>query len=477
MKLFLKNFWYYRNIIWKKPNINQKSDKRAASYLELFFDLAFVSSITIFSKYLDYAWTGGSLYLWILFFYFLWNVWFNITLYADRFETSGIRYRLIIWVNMVPCLLMAYGYSESHLIAFSTNSDLIEFKGVYILGFILSRMILVVIYLDIIVNSAEQNSFVYQNYFLPALGFFISPIIIYTMFSWTGDYHFNDKDNIGIIVFSIAALIEIFFTTIPILFWSEKLPKLHKTHITERFILFTLITLGELVLSSFLSTVNINELNHSMNLGLNYSYLIFRFATSILLIFGIWWVYTDWIGSIIYTKSKHNRKIVWYSYAHFFLVIGLLFISRGIDGIDVIATMRSSGQSTSSIAKILDLPGTFNLIHLEGGDKLYIYPRLFNYGFAIFFFCILMIMFTTNLKFANQNYEANNHEWSLWISLITMILLFSTLGALSNQALKHFEFFYNINTYMAVAITIYLIISGIIVWMIYFQKKIITGEK
>ncbi len=476
MKLFLKNFWYYRSIVWRKPNINQKSEKRSASYLELFFDLAFVSSITIFSNYLDYSWVNHDIILWLLFFYFLWNVWFNIILYADRFETSGIRYRIIIWANMIPCLIMAYGYSESHLIALHSTNSILEFRGAYILGFVASRLVLAVIYLDIIVNSAEQNSFVYQNYFFPAVGFIISPIIMYTMYSWNGGFHFNDRDNIGLMVFIVVAIVEFVFTTVPILFWSEKLPKLHKTHITERFILFTLITLGEIVLTSFLSIVHLNELTFVMHtLNLNYQYLIWRFSLSILLIFGIWWIYTDWVGSIIYTKSKHNRKIVWYSYSHFFLVVGLLFISRGLDGINTVSDIVHSGHSLAETQNIL-AQTTFNsIVDIEGGSEIFIYNQLFNFGFAIFFFSILMIMFNTNLKFASQNYEANNHEWSLWISIITMTLLFFILGTLTSGS--HFVFFFIINVYLSIIATFYLIILGIIIWMLYYQRKTITGDQ
>ncbi len=476
MKLFLKNFWYYKGVVWKKPNINQKSEKRSASHLELFFDLAFVSSITIFSNYLDYSWVNHDLILWIIFFYYLWNVWFNIILYADRFETSGMRYRLIIWSNMIPCLLMAYGYSESHLIAKHTSNQILEFRGSYILGFVLSRLVLAVIYLDIIVNSAEQNSFVYQNYFFPAIGFIISPIIMYTMYSWNGGFHFNDKDNIGLIVFISVAVVEFVFTSIPILFWSQKLPKLHKTHISERFILFTLITLGETVLASFLSVVHLNELTYVVkSINLNYQYLIWRFSISILLIFGIWWIYTDWVGSIIYSKSKHNKKIVWYSYAHFFLVVGLLFISRGIDGIDTVSALVHSGHSLQDAQAILSDPHVTNVIDIEGGKHIYIYNQMFNFGFSIFFFCIFLIMFNTNLKFANQNYEANNHEWSLWISIITMVLLFLILGF--SSAKSHFEFFFSINVYLSIISTFYLIILGIVIWMLYFQRKVIKGIK
>ena len=475
MKLFFKNLWYYREVIWKKPNINRKSDKRSASYLELFFDLAFVSAISVFSNYIDYSWHNHQMFLWLLFFYFLWSVWFNITLYSDRFETSGIRYRLLLWANMIPCLIMAFGFSETHLIARYSNNTLLELKGTYIFGFVTSRLLIAIIYLDIVVNSSEQNSFIYQNYFFPAIGFIISPLLMFTSYAWSDNFNFTHSKHFGEILFSCIAVIEFVFTTIPLFMWSEKLPRLHKTHITDRFVLFTLITLGEIMLTSFVSLIDTNKLNFLLtNLNLNYIYLIWRFSVSILLIFLIWWVYTDWVGSIIYTKTKHNRKIILYSYAHFGLVVGLLLISRGIDGINTVSTIVHSGHTLSETQAIIS---SSELTDIYGGEQVYIYTKLFNIGCSIYLISILLIMFTTNLKFASQNFEANNHEITLWLSIVAAIVTFATLTAITETTEdKHFVFFFEVNIYIAVGVMLYLIINGIVVWMLYFQRQIIAGN-
>ena len=90
---------------------------RTATWLELFYDLAFVVAIAILGERLfdDTTWTG----LWSFFGYFalLWWLWASHTFYADRYDTDDLVYRLWAAAQMVAVLVMAaslaHGPSES----------------------------------------------------------------------------------------------------------------------------------------------------------------------------------------------------------------------------------------------------------------------------------------------------------------------------------------------------------------------------
>jgi low temperature requirement protein LtrA len=80
---------------------------RRATWLELFYDLVFVATISQLSHYLSghLSWLGVASF--VLFFVPIWWCWVGATFYATRFDTDGIFDRLCAFVQMAIVAAMA----------------------------------------------------------------------------------------------------------------------------------------------------------------------------------------------------------------------------------------------------------------------------------------------------------------------------------------------------------------------------------
>ena len=86
---------------------------RAASTLELFFDLVFVVAVSIASVQLHHALTAGHVGRGIgdyaIVFFGIWWAWMNFTWFATSFDTDDWLYRLLTIVQMGGVLVFASG--------------------------------------------------------------------------------------------------------------------------------------------------------------------------------------------------------------------------------------------------------------------------------------------------------------------------------------------------------------------------------
>ena len=84
---------------------------RAASTLELFFDLVFVIAVSIASSHLHDTITAGrlgeGLVSYLLVFFGIWWAWMNFTWFATSFDTDDWLYRVLTIVQMGGVLILA----------------------------------------------------------------------------------------------------------------------------------------------------------------------------------------------------------------------------------------------------------------------------------------------------------------------------------------------------------------------------------
>lgn len=80
---------------------------RAASWLELFFDLVFVVAIAQLGAALDHDLSDGGVARFALLFAPVWWSWAGYTMYADRFDTDDVAFRLLLLAGMLGVAAMA----------------------------------------------------------------------------------------------------------------------------------------------------------------------------------------------------------------------------------------------------------------------------------------------------------------------------------------------------------------------------------
>lgn len=82
-------------------------EHRAATPLELFFDLVFVVAVAQAAGRLHHAVSGGhagdALLGYGMVFFAIWWAWMNFTWFASAYDTDDVAYRLLVLVQLREC--------------------------------------------------------------------------------------------------------------------------------------------------------------------------------------------------------------------------------------------------------------------------------------------------------------------------------------------------------------------------------------
>lgn len=273
---------------------------RTATWLELFYDLAFVVAIAILGGRLldDTTWTG----LWSFLGYFalLWWLWASHTFYADRYDTDDLVYRLWAAAQMVAVLVMAaslgHGPSESTI--------------VFAAGYAGARLVLLALYWRVYRHVSETRRLV-TGYLI---GFGAAAV------AWLASVFVPDPARFA--VWGVALAIDL--ATPWVVRRQQATVPLDESHLPERFGLFVILVLGE-----SLAAV-VAGLSH---IGWTTSSLIAAIL-GVLLATLLWWLYFDNAeGSVVRRRNiegKTWRPTGWI-YTHFPLAAALAIVGVALD--------------------------------------------------------------------------------------------------------------------------------------------------
>lgn len=288
-------------------------DGRAASSLELFFDLVFVIAVSIAATNLHDTVTAGhlgaGLVKYLMIFFAIWWAWMNFTWFATSFDTDDWLYRVMTIVQMGGVLILAAGIGP----AFDDDSFLIV-----ILGYILMRVVMIAQWLRAArhAGGARRATIVY------ACGIGIVQVL---WVAWLG----IDAPTASVVVFLALVLAEV---AIPVIAEARGTTPWHPDHITERYGCFTIIVLGESMLASanavFGAFEDSEDIVSLVSLG----------VLSLLVTAAMWWIYF-W--------PPHHRAIgslggsLAYGYGHYLIFAAAGAFSAGI-GIEVDSQLGNS---------------------------------------------------------------------------------------------------------------------------------------
>lgn len=114
------------------------AEHRAATPLELFFDLVFVVAVAFAADHLHEALVRGEVLKpvirYVIAFFGLWWAWVNFTWFASAYDSDDIVYRLFVFVTMTGALMLAAGIPQ-----FFDDFD----RGLAVLGYVVMRLALV----------------------------------------------------------------------------------------------------------------------------------------------------------------------------------------------------------------------------------------------------------------------------------------------------------------------------------------------
>lgn len=276
-------------------------EARAATTLELLYDLCFVVAIAQAAAALHHAVAhghglDGALRFGVVFFA-VWWAWNGFAWFASAFDPDDVPYRVKVFVQMVGVLVVAAGVPRAF--------EHYDF-GLVTYGYVIMRIGLVAQWVRAAIQSPTRRR--------TALRYAVSIVVLQA--GWLALLAVPpDRWLIGFFVLAPLELLA------PV--WSERAGATtwHAHHITERYGLLTIITIGESVLAA---TVAIQA---ALDAGHTSVELAAVIASAPVIVFTMWWLYFAHPSHVLLDSTR--RAFCW-SYGHYFIFGAAATVGAGI---------------------------------------------------------------------------------------------------------------------------------------------------
>jgi len=273
--------------------------EKKVTWLELFYDLLFVAAVSKASHVLVHVENGSIpaeyLMKFILIFVPIWWAWVGQSVFVNRFGQDTLSHRIFLILQLFFVLIMTA----------SLSVDFDQYFLPFLVGYIGLRAMTAIQYL-----SVEKKEEAHKRIAARYLGsrFWIGLVI--SAFSLIFD------SWIRYVVLYLGIAVDIFLPLMGRKYLVKSPINTH--HLLERFSLFTLILLGESVIS-ILTVLHASSWTwHS----------VFFASITFLLIIAIWWQYFDNVEKKVNkTLETTGQTII---YGHLFIYISLCMISASI---------------------------------------------------------------------------------------------------------------------------------------------------
>ena len=301
---------------------NRSEEHRAATQLELLFDLVFVIAIAAAAHGLGHAISSGhwqeGLVKFLLVFWCVWWPWNLFTWFASSFDNDDVGYRITVMVLMLGALFIAAstpGFFDGHDLRFMFS------------GYVIMRLAFASLWIRVALAK--------PCYRTTALIYAGGQVLMQAYWAWLV-FVVPREDQYFTEFFLIGIAIEM---CIPWLGEKAGSTRWHRHHIVERFGLLNIIVLGEVLLGSS------EALSHAMHSGFWGQYLLV-FTCGAVLAFCMWWLYFSVDGHL--ASEKLERVLVW-AYGHFLIFAGGAAVGAGL----VVAVEQiRAGEGISRLATI-----------------------------------------------------------------------------------------------------------------------------
>lgn len=308
---------------------------RAASPLELLYDLTFVIAFGATSVQLAHAIVAGHTANGLLAFAFstfavCW-AWINYAWWASAFDTDDWYVRLMTLVQMVGVLILSLGVPDVFAGIEHGTLD----PGVVVLGYVIMRLGMLALWIRVAVQDrAHRRS---------ALGFIVSLAV--AQLGWIALGLAHPPLVAGLLAAVPLYLIE---TVGPIV--AERRfggTPWHPHHIAERYSLLAIVTLGEVVLGTA-TTIGaiVQESGWTSDVG------VVGFAGTALA-FALWWVYFLLPSGALLERFR-GRGFVW-GYGHIVVFGALVATGAGLD-VAAVATRQETTMDAVAVAAAVAVP-------------------------------------------------------------------------------------------------------------------------
>ena len=277
---------------------------RTATSLELFYDLCFVVAVAQLSSELHHLiverrFADGVIGFAATFFG-IWWAWVTYVWFASGHDSDDVPFRLLTLVQMAGVLVLAAGVHDA--------MEHFDFTTMTI-GYVVMRLGLVGMWLRVARDQPAHRR--------RALRYVIGITAVQVV--WLLRLALPNNRPVGLASFAVLALIEL---AIPL--WAERAApaqQFHPGHLAERFGLFTIIVLGEVILSS---TVAVREAIDAI--GIDFDVLVVA-AAALVIAFAVWWSY---FGRDDEPEIDRLHGAFFWGYGHLPVFAGLAAFGAGV---------------------------------------------------------------------------------------------------------------------------------------------------
>ncbi|MGA5423584.1 low temperature requirement protein A [Streptomyces lavendulocolor] len=333
-----------------RPLISRDRDEahRAATPLELFFDLCFVVAVAQAGVELVHAvaegHAGDGIARYAMVFFAIWWAWMNFSWFASAYDNDDVLYRVVTLVQIAGVLILAAGVSG----AFEEQ----DFFVVW-LGYLVMRLALASQWLRAARAASGAERTMALRY---AAG------VTLCQAGWTVLVFAPEGARPWVFLVMVVAEL-----AVPPLAERGHASSWHAHHIAERYGLFTIIVLGETVAAATVAVKTGVEENDALGEVLPIA------AGGLLLIFAAWWIY---FVVPAHRRLLSNRQAFRWGYGHYLIQASAAAIGAGIE-VSVEQAVGKAHLSATAAAAAVTLPAALFMLVVWA-----LHSRYFKFGIA-----------------------------------------------------------------------------------------------
>lgn len=358
---------------------------RAASPLELLFDLTFVVAFANAGVYGAHAlenghWLGGIVAFSFAMFAIIW-AWINYSWFASAFDTDDWLYRALTMVQMIGVVVLSLGLQPMFHSFESLPKAEVLHNGTMILGYVIMRVALIAQWVRAYRQCPQARS---------SIRLYIITLAV-SQALWIGAY-FLHLDTVTFLLVGLPIyLVEM---AGPYLAERKGGTPWHAHHIAERYSLMAIIVLGEGVVGAVVSlgaVLDANDGRWTLDTAL-------VALAGMGLTFGMWWIY--FTVPVAQALHAHRERSFGFGYGHM-----LIFPTIAATGMGLHVTANYIGGE----AHISELQAVATVAVPFGLYALFIY--------ALYFYLL-------------RSYDA----FHTWMLVATFVVLGIALALAASQA-------------------------------------------
>lgn len=373
---------------------------RAATPLELLFDLTFVVAFGIAASQFAHLLAEGHVAAGLAAFFFAmfavcW-AWINFSWFASAYDTDDWAYRLTTMLQMVGVIILALGLPQMYAsIEHGGHVD----NAVVVSGYVVMRVAMVAQWL----RAARQDPQRRKACLTYAMWITVAQI------GWVAAIFVHTSVPLTIAIVLSLVLIEIMGPVIAEL--RQGGTPWHAHHIAERYGLFTIIALGEGVVGTVASlTAVVGEQGWSIE-------AVFVAVAGIGLTFGMWWTYFVLPQADI-LHARRERSF-WFGYLH--IVVFASIVATG-------AGLHAAAYYIEDHSKLSSLATVMTVVIPVGIYILAIYVLYSLMAYTVERFHVLLVVLTAAVLGLAVLLAANGISMANCLLVVTLAPVVSVVG-------------------------------------------------